>query len=135
MPPTDSSTVRAARSRTLPASRDQAFDTDLFETYVARVVRRHLLSVYVEPEHKVLRDEIRLIGEAGMKLRAHLAETVPKWGLGWRLCKTVIIKHIRELAESRLACHDVEDDVKDEVLEAIYREDFESLWPDGWLDG
>lgn len=112
----------------------RVFATELFELYVGRVVRRAIVSQYVDQGHQVLDDEIRLIAEAEDKLRRHLEERVPEWNMAWRLAKMVIVHHLRSLARERLEAHDLDDETRDEALEAVYRDDFERIFPKSWLD-
>lgn len=112
----------------------RVFSTDLFDLFVARLVRKGIAEQYVEEGHMVLNDELRLISESQASLRAHLSLTVPEWNLAWRLAKMVVIHHIRQLAKERLEFHDVDDDTKEAALESIYREDFECLFPSTWMD-
>ena len=116
------------------ASAAKVFDTELFETFVARIVRKNLVSQYVSSDHQVYLDEVRLIGEAAERLQSHLAQSVPSWNLSWRISKMVIVRHIRKMAEERLDMHDVDDEAREEALEKVYQDDFEKLWPKDWLD-
>lgn len=113
----------------------RVFNTDLFDLFVARLVRKGIAEQYVDEGHMVLSDEIRLISEAQASLRDHLSRTVPEWNMAWRLAKMVVIHHIRQLAKERLERHDVMNDTKEAALESIYRLDFEELFPTTWLDG
>lgn len=113
----------------------RVFNTELFDLYVARLVRKGIAEQYVDEGHMVLNDEIRLISESQMSLKAHLSRTVPEWKMAWRLAKMVVIHHVRQLAKERLECHDIDDDTKEAALESIYRLDFEELFPSSWLDG
>ena len=125
-------TAPGTLSRSKPS---RVFQTDLFETYVARLARKHVAQQFVEPDHPVLVDEQRMIDASSASLREHLSESVPEWRMAWRLAKMIVIHHVRHLAEQRLALHDVEDDVREQAIESIFKEDFEELFPPTWLDG
>ena len=112
----------------------RVFESDLFDLYVARIVRKSIAEQFVESDHVVLKDEMRLISETQSQLRNHLAQTIPEWKMAWRLAKMVVIQHIRQLAKDRLEGHDVDEEAKEAALESIYREDFEELFPANWLD-
>jgi hypothetical protein len=137
---TDSaSSIKAASSWTHGSSNpsvntDKVFHTNLFETYVSRVVRLHLGLQYLDEDNQVIVDERRLIEQAREPLQKHLADTVPAWKMNWCSCKMVIVKHLRKLAGERITIHDIDDETRDETLERFFREDFESLWPRDWLD-
>lgn len=112
----------------------KVFDTDLFDTFVARLVRKHLVSQYVDESHEVLQEELKLLEVSRAALSAHLDSTVPEWRLAWRLAKMAVIQHIRRMAYDRLCLHDVDDETREETLERVYREDFEDLFPKSWTD-
>jgi len=40
----------------------------------------------------------------------------------------IVIYHIRQMAEQRLALHDVDDEAREIALEFIYKEDYEELF-------
>lgn len=136
MPTESSSKILAATSagRLARCKPGQVFQTDLFETYVARLVRKHVAQQFVDPGHQVLVDEQRLIEESSTGLSAHLSRSVPEWHMAWRLAKMIVIHHIRQLAEQRLALHDVDEETRENALESIYREDFDELFPGSWMD-
>lgn len=112
----------------------RVFQTDLFDRYVGRVVRKHIAEQFVDADHQVLVDEDRLIAESEKSLREHLAQSVPEWKTAWRLAKVTIVQHIRHLARQRLRLHEVDDETRDAALEAIFRDDFERLFPASWAD-
>lgn len=112
----------------------RVFQTELFDLYVARLVRKAIAEQYVDMSHTVLTDEVRLISEAETVLSEHLASTVPEWKMAWRLAKMVVIHHIRQLAKERLECHDIDEETREAALETIYQEDFEHLFPSNWMD-
>lgn len=127
--------ARRAATQNLTQSRPiKVFQTDLFERYVSRLVRRHIAAQFVDSDHQVLVDENRLIAESEKALKGHLAHSVPEWKMAWRIAKITIVHHIRHLARQRLRTHEVDDDTREAVLEEIYQDDFEQLFPENWLD-
>ena len=89
---------------------------------------------FVSPDHRVLKDELRMIEEAERELRAHLKATVPAWNLPHRLPKTVIASRIRVMAKENLALQDVEEEVRDTAINSILEENWETLWPKEWRE-
>jgi hypothetical protein len=112
----------------------KVFETELFDIYVARLVRKHIVQQFVNETHPVLIDEIRLIGEAAEGLQNHFLKVIPEWHMACRLAKTVITHQVRHVAKQRLNLHDIDDEAREIALESIYREDFEELFPDAWKD-
>ena len=107
--------------------------------FVARIVRKAILLTLREQENAsidddnfVLVEENRLIQESTEVLKKHLSSSMPQWGMALRLAKTIVIHHIRQLAQERLEMHECDDELKEAVLESIFRDDFSAIFPDAW---
>jgi len=106
----------------------RVLQTELFEIYVARLVRKHIACQFVGTDHPVLIDEQKMVDSAASNIRSYLEHSVPEWKTSWRMTKLIVIYHIRQMAEQRLALHDVDDEAREIALEFIYKEDYEELF-------
>jgi len=113
---------------------ERVFQTEIFDIYVARIVRKAIVEQYVEQEHQVLVDELRLIRESMVMVRDHLAATASEWQLPWRLTKMIVIRHLHELSIQRLELHEVEDEARNVALRTVMQLDFEEIFPKDWMD-
>lgn len=116
--------------------KDKVFNrTELFETYAERLVRKHIMLQFdVRHGHPVLEEEERLLQESTSKIREYLAKSRVKWSIPWHTAKVVVVQFVRKACTDRLQEHDLEEEAEAAVLESIYREDFETLFPLTWVD-
>lgn len=115
--------------------RDKVFKTNLFGTFVARLVRKHVLLHFdVTVGHPVLEEEERLLRESVAEIRDYLRQSPIKWPVPWRMAKTVVVQYVRMKAKVQVRDHDLDDDAEEAVMESIYREQFEELFPANWFD-
>lgn len=116
--------------------KDRVFSkTELFGTYAERLVRKHvMLQFEVQEGHPVLEEEERLLRESTSEIREYLSKSKVKWPIPWHTAKVVVTQFVRKACKDRLQDHDLEDDDEEAVLESIYREDFETLFPASWFD-
>lgn len=115
---------------------DKVFNrTELFRTYAERLVRKHVMVQFdVQEGHPVLEEEERLIRESTSQIREYLAKSKVKWSIPWHTAKVVISQFIRKACADRLQDHGLEEDDEAAVLESIYREDFDAVFPAAWVD-
>jgi hypothetical protein len=114
---------------------NKIFQTELFDVYVARIVRKCIAQQFVSMDHPVLVDEQRMIDSVTSDLRGYLKHSVLEWKIPQRTAKMVVISHIRLMAEQRLDLHDFDDnETRDTALELIYKNDYEELFLGIWKD-
>lgn len=114
--------------------KSRVLDTPLFETFVSRLVRQHLISQFVDKDHIVLQEETKLVLESENRLRSHLDQTSIMWNIPWRLSKMVVKAYLKSIVSESLRDQDVEEEVKTEAFTRIMEDDFESLWPRVWQE-
>lgn len=108
--------------------------TTLFGTYAERLVRKHVMLQFdLGEEHPVLEEEESLLKDSVAEIREYLSKANIKWPIPWSLAKTVVVQYVRKACSDRLKDMDLED-VEDAVLESVYREDFDGLFPPTWFD-
>jgi hypothetical protein len=116
--------------------KDKVFSkTQLFRTYAERLVRKHvMLQFNVQEGHPVLEEEEKLLRESTSEIREYLAKSKVKWSIPWHTAKVVVVQYVRKACAECLKDHELDEDDEEAVLEGIYREDFETLFPSTWVD-
>lgn len=116
--------------------KDRVFSkTELFGTYAERLVRKHVMLQFgVQEGHPVLEEEERLLRESTSEIREYLSKSKVKWPIPWHTAKVVVVQFVRKACKDRLQDHELEEDAEEAVLESVYREDFETLFPPSWFD-
>jgi hypothetical protein len=116
--------------------KDRVFrGTTLFGTYADRLVRKHtMLQFGVGDGHPVFEEEDRLIRESVGSIREYLRKSNVAWRVPWSTAKVVVVQYVRKAVTDRLRLQDLEEDVEEAVLESVYREEFEDLFPSNWFD-
>lgn len=116
--------------------KDRVFSkTELFGTYAERLVRKHVMLQFdVQRGHPVLDEEERLLRESTSEIREYLLKSNVRWPMPWHTAKVVVVQFVRKACKDRLQDHDLDEEVEEAVLEGIYREDFETLFPPTWFD-
>ncbi len=130
--------MQAAKEVSLLARyrKDRVFsNTTLFQTFSERLVRKHvLLSQGLPEDHPVLETERNLVRQSEGQVREYLSRAKIGWKLPWSTTKMVVMQYVRHVAAERLREMELDPDVEESVLESVYKEDFESLFPAEWLD-
>lgn len=116
--------------------KDRVFSgTNLFGTFAERLVRKHvMLQFKVGEDHPVLEEEESLLKGSVAEIREYLSKAKIRWPIPWSSAKTVVVQYVRKACSDRLKDMDLEEDVEEAVLESVYREDFEGLFPPSWFD-
>lgn len=116
--------------------KDRVFSkTELFGTYAERLVRKHvMLQFEVRKGHPVFEEEEGLLRESTSEIREYLSKSKVKWPIPWHTAKVVVVQFIRKACKDQLQYHELEDEDEEAVLESVYREDFEALFPSTWMD-
>lgn len=115
--------------------KDRIFETDLFDKFVSRLVRKHImLQLEVQQGHPLLEEETRLFQESVSAVQIYLTASHIKWPIPWSRAKTVVIHYIRNIAATYVKNFELDDDVEVVVLESIHQENFDSLFPATWQD-
>jgi len=114
--------------------KDRIFSgTRLFSAYAERLVRKHtMLHFGVGVGHPVFEDEEGLLRESVDSIREYLRKSRVKWRIPWTMAKIVIIQYVRKAVADQLRLQDLDEDAEEAVLESVYREEFESLFPSTW---
>ena len=82
--------------------------------------------------HPVFEDEEGLLRESVDSIREYLRKSRVKWRIPWTMAKIVIIQYVRKAVADQLRLQDLDEDAEEAVLESVYREEFESLFPSTW---
>jgi len=116
--------------------KDRVFSgTKLFGTYADRLIRKHtMLQFGVGEGHPVFEEEDRLLRESVGSIREYLRKSKVRWSIPWSTAKVVVVQYVRKSVGDRLHLQDLEEDVEEAVLESVYREEFEDLFPPTWFD-
>ena len=115
--------------------KDRVFRTDLFGTYAERLVRKHtMLQFGVGEGHPVFEEEERLLRESVTSIREYLRKSRIKWPIPWATAKVVVVQYVRKAVADRLRLQDLDEDAEEAVLESVYREEFDELFPATWFD-
>jgi hypothetical protein len=86
------------------------------ETFAERLIRKHILKQYVEPDHPVLRFEENLVQQSTNAIKEEISILVKTTGFHVELIKMAVFIRTKKAARVMIRFHDLDEDTAEKAL-------------------